>query len=480
MSEQHDTDLAFSSIYELAPQIKDGSISPVTLTEIALERTAELNSHLNAFLDVWQEEALAAASEAEQQIANGNYLGPMHGIPIGLKDLIDVAGKPTTGGSKVLQSNIAKRDATVTERLNRAGAISIGKTNLVEFAFGAAGVNPYTGDGRNPWDTARITGGSSSGSGAAVGAGLVYGALGSDTGGSIRMPASLCGIAGLKPTYGRVPRTGVLDLCWSCDHVGPMTRRTVDSAYMLNAIAGHDPLDIASAKEPATDFAADIDKGVGGLRIGIPEHYFFDADIVHPEVDAAVRTAIELLERNGAELISIPMDWVSNGRSINVIITLAEAMAVHEQMLAEHADDYTPTVRSRIQSALAMPAVDYVRAQRARQMFNVSMAEAAKNVDVLATPTVPVLTHTIAECTPPPNEAIAEKGAEIPLFTSIFDVTGEPSLSVLCGFDSADMPIGLMITGKAFDEKTVIRVGHAYEELTDWHRRKPPIKSRTA
>ena len=281
-------ELAFDSIHALAPKIKDGSVSPVEITEIALERTAALNPKLNAFLDIWQDEALAAATKAEREIADGNYLGPMHGIPIGLKDLVDVAGKVTTGGSKVLQSNIAAQDATVTDRLNRAGAISIGKTNLVEFAFGAAGVNPYTGDAHNPWDTDKITGGSSSGSGAGVAAGMVYGALGSDTGGSIRMPASLCGIAGLKPTYGRVPRTGVLDLCWSCDHVGPMTRRTADCAHMLNAIAGHDPLDIASSTRPVPDFAADLDKGVDGLRIGVPEHYFFDPDIVDPEVAAAV------------------------------------------------------------------------------------------------------------------------------------------------------------------------------------------------
>ena len=467
--------LAFASIHEIAPKIKDGSISPVELTELALKQTAILDPVLNAFIDVWHEDAIAAAAKAEREISDGHYRGTLHGIPIGLKDLVDVAGKPTTGGSKVLQSNIASADATVTDRLNRAGAITIGKTNLVEFAFGAAGVNPYTGDARNPWDTEKITGGSSSGSGAAVAAGMVYGALGSDTGGSIRMPASLCGIAGIKPTYGRVPRTGVLDLCWSCDHVGPMTRRTADCAHMLNVIAGHDPADIASSTRPVPDFAADLDKGIDGLRIGVPEHYFFDDEIIDPEVAAAVNAAIELLERNGAELVSVPMDWVSNGRSINVIITLAEATAVHEKLLAEHADDYTPAVRSRIQSALTMPAVDYIRAQRARQAFSVQMAEATKHVDVIATPSVPVRTHTIAECTPAPGEVLAEKGAEIPLFTSIFDVTGEPSLSVLCGFDSSDMPIGLMITGHAFDESTVLRVGHAYEEMAGWHTRRPKI-----
>lgn len=473
-------DLAFASIHDLAPKIKDGSVSPVELTEIALDRITNLDSKLNSFLDVWHDEALAAAANAEQEIATGNYRGPMHGIPIGLKDLVDVEGKATTAGSKVLQSNVAKSDATVAERLKKAGAITVGKTNLVEFALGSAGVNPYTGDAHNPWDTDKITGGSSSGSGAAVAGGLVYGALGSDTGGSIRMPASLCGLAGLKPTYGRVPRTGVLDLSWSKDHVGPMTRRTADCAHMLNVIAGHDPRDIASSNRPVPDYAADLDKGLDGLQIGIPQHFFFDPNVVDPEVLSSVNDAIELLANNGAEIVPIQMPWVSQGRAINVIISVAEGLAVHEKLLPEHADDYTPAVRTRMLTALSVSAVDYIRAQRARQAFSVQMAEATKNVDVLATPAIPVLAHTIAECTVPPGEALAEKGHEIPLFTSIFDVTGEPSHSVLCGFDSSDMPIGLMISGHAFDESTVLRVGHAYEELTGWHNRRPPIAASTS
>ncbi len=469
-------DLAFASIDELAPQIADGSISPVTLAENALARTDRLNGELVAFIDLWHEETMERAQQAENEIAAGDYRGPLHGIPIGLKDLVDVEGKPTTGGSKVLQSNIAQSDATVTKRLHDAGAITIGKTNLVEFAFGAAGVNPYTGDARNPWDTDRVTAGSSSGSGASVASGMVFATLGSDTGGSIRMPASLCGIAGLKPTYGRVSRAGVLDLCWSCDHVGPMTRRTVDCAHVMNAIAGHDSADPASAAHPVPDFTADLDKGLDGLRIGIPTHYFFDPEILDPEIAAAVGTAIEVLAKNGAEIVEIPMEWVSEGRAINVVITLSEAIAVHEELLAKHADHYTPAVRSRIQSALTIAAVDYVRAQRARRHFCESMNEAMLNVDVLVTPSVPVRTPTIAECTPAPGKAIADAGAEIPLFTSIFDVTGQPSHSVLCGFDSGNMPIGLMITGHNFDESTVLRVGHAYEEIASWHRSRPPTR----
>ncbi len=468
-------DLAFASIHYLAPKIHSGDISPVELTEISLERVVQHNDTLNAFIDVWHDEAIVAAQNAETEIAQGNYRGSLHGIPIALKDLVDVKGKVTTGGSTVLKDNVATKNATITDRFNNAGAITIGKTHLVEFALGSAGVNPHMGDVHNPWNLTRVTGGSSSGSGAAVSAGLVYGAIGSDTGGSIRMPASLCGIAGIKPTYGRVPRTGILDLSWSSDHVGPMTRRTADCAHMLNAIAGHDPLDNGSANIPVPDFAADLDKGLDGIRIGVPEDYFFDPEVVHPEVSEAVTTAIELLERNGAELVPIPMPWVADGRAINQTIVLAEALAVHENLLPKHADEYTPAVRSRIQIGLSITAVDYIRAQRARQMFAEKMAHATKHVHAIATPSIPPRAPTIADCSPAPGEAIAEKASDIPLFTSIADVTGQPSHSVPCGFDSDGMPIGLMITGKSFDEATVLRIGHAYEELAGWHTKRPPI-----
>ncbi len=469
-------ELAFASIHDLAQQIESGDVSPVELVESALERAERLQPELNAFLAIWHESAIDEAKAAESEIADGNYIGPLHGIPIGLKDLVDVAGTPTTAASKVLADNVATADATVAARLKDAGAIIIGKTNLVEFAFGPTGLNPYTGDAHNPWDPSRVTGGSSSGSGTAVAAGIIHGALGSDTGGSIRMPASLCGIAGLKPTYGRVPRSGVLDLSWSQDHVGPMTRRTVDCALMMNAIAGHDARDIASSVMPVPDFTADIEKGLDGLRLGVPQHYFFDREIADASVLEAVRRAIELLEKNGAEIVSVPMEWVSDGRAINVIMSLAEGAAVHEKMINESPDDYTVAVRSRLQSAMGILAVDYIRAQRARRKFAEMMAEATKAIDALLTPSVPVETPTIADCTPPLGKAVAPDGASIPLFTSVFDVTGQPSHSVNCGFDGNGMPIGLMITGAPFDEATVLRIGHAYEELSGWHEKRPPVR----
>lgn len=460
----------YISIAELAPRIKTGDISPVDLVQSSLDRISQLDPTLNAFLDVWGESSLEEARKAEQAIASGGYLGPLHGIPVGLKDLIDVAGAETTGGSKVLEGNIAKSDATVVTKLKAAGAIMMGKLNLVEFALGTTGLNAHTGAVKNPWDTTRITGGSSSGSAAAVATGMVPIALGSDTGGSIRMPASLCGIAGLKPTYGRVSRAGVLDLSWSLDHVGPMTRTTEDCALLMNVLSGHDPLDPASSDHDVPDFTSSLQQDLSGIKIGIPADYFF-GETTDPEILRAVRASIELMANNGAEIVELSMPWVGDGRTINLGIIRPEAVAVHEKMLAEHADQYTPAVRARLQTGYNVSAVDYLRAQRARQWFNHKMAETMKQIDVLITPSVPIQTPTIAACTPQPG--VFPAGAELAMFTGVFDVTGQPSHSIPCGFTEAGMPIGMMITGHPFDEETVLRVGNAYEKLTDWHQRQP-------
>ncbi len=464
---------AYQSITQLARKIENGELSPVELVEASLARITQLDTGaqgLNAFLDVWPDQALEDARAAEKTISSGGYLGPMHGIPVGLKDLIDVAGRRTTGGSRVLAGNVAKTDSTVASKLKGAGAILIGKLNLVEFAFGTTGLNPHTGDVKNPWDKARITAGSSSGSAAAVASGMIHAALGTDTGGSVRMPASLCGIVGLKPTYGRVSRAGVLDLSWGLDHVGPMARTTADCAAMMNVLAGYDSRDPASSGEPVPDFTTGLSRGLDNLKIGIPTDYFF-SDAVDPEIITLVRAAIEKMSNDGAEIIELPMPWVEKGRAINLGILFSEAFAVHEKMLSEHANLYTPAVRERIQSGANILAIDYLRAQRARQWFNHKMAESMSHVDVLVTPTVPVHTPTIEECTP--SAGNPGKGAELPLFTGVFSVTGQPSHTVPCGFTKTGMPVGMMITGHPFDEITVLRVGNAYESLTDWHQRLP-------
>jgi aspartyl-tRNA(Asn)/glutamyl-tRNA(Gln) amidotransferase subunit A len=466
-----DNDLAFATIDELAPRIKSGELSPVTLVENCLSRIAAHGKTLNSFLAVFEDQAREDATVLEAEIKAGKWRGPLHGIPIGLKDLVDVAGTVTTGGSTILKDNVASADATITRKLKDAGAIIMGKTHMVEFAMGASGINPHYGPGHNPWNTDRITCGSSIGSGNAVGGGLIYGAIGSDTGGSIRMPAAVCGIAGLKPTYGVVSRAGVLDLSWSCDHVGPMTRSVADAAHMMNALAGYDAADPASSGETPPDYAAAMGGSLAGVRVGVPEHYFFEG--IDAEIEAAVRSAIELMASQGATVTTISMDWVRLGRPINVGILIPEAVSVHEKWLNEHRDQYSPEVLSRLSGGVGISALDYIKAQRSRAWFIEKMNVAMADVDVLVTPTIPIQTPTIEGCTPVPGENVARDGAELGNFTGVFNTTGSPSLSMTCGFTGDGMPIGMMITGKAHRDDVVLGVGDAYERVAGWQARRP-------
>ena len=466
-------DLSYASIEELAPRIRSGELSPVELTQASLDRIERLEPQLNAFLEVFTEGALAQAREAEAEIRSGSYKGPLHGITIALKDLIDVEGTVTTGGSTVLKDNMATSDATVTRLLKEAGSIIIGKAALVEFAMGATGVNPHYGPSHNPWNIDRICCGSSMGSAAAVAGGLSVGALGSDTGGSIRMPAAVTGIAGLKPTYGRISRAGVLDLSWSCDHVGPMTRTVADCAHMMNVLAGYDPADPASSQQPVPDFTSELERGFKGLRVGVPKEFFFDD--VDPEIEAAVRAGIDLMEREGASVEEVSMPWVALGRTINSGLLVAEAAAVHRSVIQTRAAELSPAIRARLESAIIVPAVDYIDTQRARRKFIEQMDDAMSDLDVLITPSVPIQTPTIAECTPPPGSADAPGGGALTQFTGVFDTTGQPSLSMNCGFTKDGMPIGMMINGRAFDEVSVLRAGAAFERAAGLLERRPPI-----
>ena len=462
--------IEFKSTSQLAVLIKAQELSPVELINTCIDRIAALQPTLNAFLDVWTDAAITNAKLAEEEIFHGKYRGPLHGIPIGFKDLVDVSGTRTTGGSKLLTENIAKRDATIVSRLRSAGAIPIGKLNLVEFAFGTTGLNPNTGNVKNPWDTSRVTAGSSSGSAAAVASGMIPLAIGTDTGGSIRMPSALCGIAGFKPTYGRIPRDGVLDLSWSMDHVGPMARTTEDCAFIMNAVADKDLIDPSSSSEKKPDFTSQIDSGIRGLKIGVPVDYFFD-EFVDDEILKKVKAAINLFAENGAEIVELHMPWISKGREINLGVMVPEAVSVHAEMLARSPDLYTPEVRHRIQSGSNAPADDYIRAKQAREWFNQQVAQVIKDIDVLLTPTVPIQAPTIKECTLSSGNQVG--GSELPIFTSIFNVTGQPSHNIPCGFTKDCMPVGMMITGHPFDDVTVLRTGYAYEQLTDWHQREP-------
>ena len=369
-----DSDLLLQPISHLSRLIQSRSISASELANASLRQIETTEPLLNAFLEVFGAELQADARRADDEIARGAYRGPLHGIPVGLKDLIDVAGRPTTGGSAATSNSEATEDATVTRRLREAGALLAGKLNLVEFAFGFSSCNPHTGDVHNPWNLDRVAAGSSSGSAATVASGSVGFAIGTDTGGSVRMPAAACGITGLKPTYGLVSRHGVMDLSWSSDHVGPMCRTAEDCALVMDAIAGHDPLDPSSVRRNHGPFTSKLGVDLKKTRVGVPQDYFFKD--VDSQIAEEVRNAIELMREHGAEIVDLEMPWVEMGRAINVGVLLPEAAAVHRDRLSRNADAYSPAVRHRLEAGLDVPAVDYIHAQRARAMFGAQMADA--------------------------------------------------------------------------------------------------------
>lgn len=463
------TDLNRLTIAEAAELIGKRRLSPVELTEACLQRIGNLDARLRAFITVTREEAMASAQQAASAIAGGNYKGPLHGIPFALKDLFDTAGVRTTAGSKIQADRVPAEDATVTARLKAAGVILVGKLNMHEFAFGATGVNPHYGAARNPWDASRISGGSSSGSGVAVAAGMALGALGTDTGGSIRIPAALCGITGLKPTFGLVSRRGVLPLSWALDHVGPMARTAADAAVILQAIAGHDPLDPSSSEEPVPQYHRDLEdpRNLKRVRIGVPANYFFDN--IDAEIMNAMRGVASVFEGLKAELVEVALPLVLEaGAAVNAIL-MPEALAFHRRWLSERPEDYGDDVRRRLDMGLTFPAVSYVEAQRFRSLIIEQWRDHVfDRVDLLLTPTVAV---------PAPSLDDGDLQATVSLirFTNPFNLLGVPAISVPCGFTANGLPIGLQIVGRWFEEGTVLRAAHAYQHATDWHTRTPPL-----
>lgn len=460
-------DLCYLSIGEASRLIRRRELSPLELTRACLERIRRLDGTLNAFITVTGESALAAAREAEAAIARGEYRGALHGIPIAIKDIFATQGVRTTAGSRILADWVPEHDATVVARLRATGAVFLGKVNLHEFAYGVTNVNPHYGPTRNPWDTERIPGGSSGGSGAAVAAGLCLGAIGSDTGGSIRIPSSLCGIVGLKPTYGRVSRHGVVPLSWSLDHVGPMTRTVEDAALMLSAMAGHDAQDAASASEPVPDYPAALMGDIHGLRVGIPRAHFFEG--VDDAVLVCVEEAIRTLGEIGAKVEEISIPSVAQASAAASAILWSEATTYHYLNLKSRPQDYGDDVRVRLEAGLGYLALHYIQAQRVRSLFRQELTGIFQEVDVLATPTTPTAALKI-------GEAPADRArSSLTRFTSPFNLAGLPALSVPCGFTLEGLPVGLQIVGRAFDEVTVLRAGHAYQQHTDWHKRRPPV-----
>ena len=460
-------ELEWLSIAEAARLVRARKLSPVELTEACLKRIEHLAGRLNAFITVAADQAMRDATAAQNLIAKGVYRGPLHGIPVALKDIFGMAGVRETAGSKILAENVSAEDAEATTLLKGSGAVILGKLNLHEFAFGATGVNPHYGAARNPWDTARITGGSSSGSGAAVASGECPAALGTDTGGSVRIPASLCGIVGLKPTYGRVSKRGVLPLSWSLDHVGPMTRTVEDTAIVLSAIAGHDADDPKSADEPALDYAASLGGGLAGLRVGVPRRFFFEN--VDPDVERAVRSAVNLLGDMGAVVTEVEAPLINEVPGALGGIMLPEALAYHERWMKERPDDYGDDVRYRLELGARYTAVQYVQAQRFREKaVEAWRQDVFSQVDLVVTPTTPVTAARI-------DDSDLEVTLSLIRFTNPFNFLRVPAVSVPCGFSSTGLPIGLQLVGRWWDEATLLRAAHTYERATDWHTRRPPL-----
>jgi aspartyl-tRNA(Asn)/glutamyl-tRNA(Gln) amidotransferase subunit A len=466
-------DTCFLSISDASGLIARGEISPTELIDAHLERIYETDERLNSFVTVLEPQARSAAARAEAQIRSGNLAGPLHGIPIGLKDLYYTKGVRTTMGSSIMGDFVPDYDATVVSRFLDAGAIIIGKLQMHEFASGATSANIHHGPAHNPWDTERVSGGSSGGSGTSVAAGQVMAALGTDTGGSVRIPAALCGIVGLKSTFGRISRHGVYPLSWSFDTVGPMTRTVMDTALVMNAIAGHDPNDPYSSRQPMPDFTETLGQDIDGLRVGIPREHFFE--ILDPEGESAMMEGAKVLEGLGASVEEVSVPLLENILSIGQAISGPEAAEIHLENLRNHGGEMDPQVSSRLAAGLLEPAIYYVRAQRARRAFNRQLAAVFEGVDVLLTPSEPIPAPRIGQ------EVSTVRGKEHPTLqilarmTRPFNVSGSPAITVPSGLSTDGLPLGIQIAGRMFDDATVLRVAHAYEQATDWHTLRPPI-----
>jgi aspartyl-tRNA(Asn)/glutamyl-tRNA(Gln) amidotransferase subunit A len=456
------SELCFLSAAELAPQIRKRAVSPVEIVEAFLERIEALNDTLRAYLYIASDQALAAARAADLEIAAGGYRGPLHGIPVAYKDIYDVAGMPTTAASKVMAGYLADADCTVAAQLRRAGAICLGKLNTHEFASGSMEV---FGSARNPWNTELVPGGSSSGSGTALAAHLVTCATGSDTGGSVRNPASFCGIVGLKPTYGRISRAGIIPLSWSLDHAGPMARTVSDTALLLQAMAGPDLRDHSAAVQPVPDYQAGLQGDLQGIRIGVPRAYFFeDGD---PEVLAAVRAAIEALQQLGASVRDIDLPHAFLGPAASWAIAYSESFAFHRDNFFARPRDYTPAFLHKIAGAALLTAEERITAQRLRQVITTEFLGALQTVDVIVVPTTAYPAYPIGGSSPQ---------ADMRSLTRTISLTGLPALALPCGFTHAGLPMSMQLIGRAWEESTVLRVGYAYEQAAGWYHRRAPIE----
>jgi aspartyl-tRNA(Asn)/glutamyl-tRNA(Gln) amidotransferase subunit A len=457
------------SLSEVSQLVRSKKVSPVELTQECLSNIERLNPKLNAFITVTADSALAEAHKAEDEIQRGRWSGPLHGIPIALKDLVDTAGVRTTAASGLFKDRIPTQDGEIVRRLKAGGAVLLGKLNMHEFAYGGSSVISYFGPVRNPWEPVYSPGGSSGASAAAVAAKLCYGAIGSDTGGSIRMPAAYCGIVGLKPTYGRVSTRGVIPLAWSLDHLGPMTRTVIDAALILQVIAGYDPEDASSTDTPVADYAGTLEAKTLSLRIGIPRTYFYDG--LHPKIQAAMDTALTVLGNLTASQHEIELPAANDTA---LLITKTEAHAYHREYVAKTPELYQAETLKRIRAGAEISAVAYIDARRQLDQFRRSVPKVFDTVNVLVTPTTPVPPYKISDLLADMDN-LRSKEIVTARNTRPFNLLGLPTISVPCGFTGEGLPIGMQITGPPGGEATVFRLAYAYERATEWHNRRPNL-----
>ncbi|HWP91723.1 MAG TPA: Asp-tRNA(Asn)/Glu-tRNA(Gln) amidotransferase subunit GatA [Thermodesulfobacteriota bacterium] len=485
-------DLPFHTIREISDLIQKKEVSPVELAEAVIKRIEEVDIRVNSYITTLKDEAISSAKEAEDLISSGKYKGPLHGVPIGLKDIFCMKGVKTTCGSKILENFISPYDATVTQKLKEAGAVILGKNNMDEFAMGSSTENSYFGPTRNPWDLERVPGGSSGGSAAAVSSSLCFASIGTDTGGSIRQPAALCGIVGIKPTYGRVSRFGMIAFASSLDQAGPLTKTVEDAALILNVISGKDSRDSTSVNIPVPDYTTHIRDDIKGVKVGVPKEYFIEG--IDAEIEKEVRKAIALIEDLGAKVEEISLPHTRYAVSAYYILApseassnlarydgvkygfrVSDARSLMDMYVRTRARGFGNEVKRRIMIgtyALSSGYYDayYLKAQRVRTLIRRDFEEAFKRVDVIVTPTSPEAAFKIGEKSDDPLKMYLSD-----IFTIPCNLAGLPGISIPCGFTSGGLPIGLQILGKPFDEETILRVAYNYELHTNWKEKRPPI-----
>lgn len=467
------TEICFLTAAELSTLINHGDLSPLEVVDAHLRRIDELEPTLNSFITVLSQEARVTAGVLEEEAARGYYRGPLHGIPLGLKDVYDTKGIRTTFGCEYYADRVPKQDSTTVERLREAGAVSLGKLNLHTLEFGPLGENKYYGDMHNPWDITRHTGGSSGGSASAVASGECTVAMGTDSGGSIRVPASLCGIVGLKTTFGLLSRHGLMELSPNMDHHGPMARSVADCAMVLGAIVGKDDRDPWMARYQEQDYMGALTGDVEGVRIGLVKE-FFELP-VDSEVRDAVYKSMDVLDSLGAIVREVSWPMYLHATAASTAILLADTSASLQELAMEHGDKIDLSVRNKIESGMFIPVTKYIRAKQASAMINKESYDLLTEVDILAGPTVPTTAPKIDDDVVQVGDTKMPKAAAVLQYTRVYNLNGLPTISVPCGFSESGLPIGLQLAGRAFDEVTVLKVAHAYEQATSWHQRRPPL-----